>query len=236
MRLLVDNDVFQFLDSNLIDETDTPNKVLRRLLGMDKLPVKVGQIPVEQPSPMGRGWLVKGVEFPEGTLFRAHYKGNRYSARVEAGGLLVNGKVFQTPSAAAGSIVEGQVNGWAFWEAQINGRWQPIAKLRAHTPRISRRASSVLPSQAEIRIPLLKWLARGGIFTHRDIVAGLGRQFGLSPEALRLKNESGHKTFAIRVGWTEQSLKSEGLIEHPRRNYWRITDQGRRMLDEKLVG
>jgi hypothetical protein len=80
----------------------------------------------------GGDWIVKGVTFPGGTEFRATYKGQTYLGRVEAGALVLNGRRFDTPSAAAMSISGNPVNGWTFWECRSPGRtsWQLIKGLR----------------------------------------------------------------------------------------------------------
>lgn len=78
-------------------------------------------------------WIVKNVRFPQGTDFRAFYKGQTHAARVEGGALmLANGKRFDSPSAAAISITGNSVNGWTFWECRLPDKssWQRIDALR----------------------------------------------------------------------------------------------------------
>ena len=78
-------------------------------------------------------WVSKGVKFPAGTDFRAEYRGQTYSGRVEGGALvLANGKRFDSPSPAAISITGNSVNGWIFWECKFPGKpeWQRIDTLR----------------------------------------------------------------------------------------------------------
>ena len=77
--------------------------------------------------------IVKNVRFPQGTDFRAFYKGQTHTARVEGGALmLANGERFDSPSAAAISITGNSVNGWIFWECRLPGKssWQRIDALR----------------------------------------------------------------------------------------------------------
>lgn len=77
--------------------------------------------------------IVKNVRFPQGTDFRAFYKGQTHTSRVEAGALmLANGERFDSPSAAAISITDNSVNGWIFWECRLPGKssWQRIDALR----------------------------------------------------------------------------------------------------------
>jgi len=83
-------------------------------------------------EPEGEGWRVKGVLFPNGTEFRAKHKGQTYAAVGEGRGLVVSGKRYGSPSAAASSITEGPVNGWVFWQARLPGHsgWRVIASFR----------------------------------------------------------------------------------------------------------
>jgi len=84
------------------------------------------------PSVNAWDWIVKGVRFPAGTEFRAHYKGQTYLGRVERGALSLNGESFDTPSSAAMSITKNPVNGWTFWECRLPGQasWQILKGLR----------------------------------------------------------------------------------------------------------
>ena len=66
----------------------------------------------------------KGVERPLKGLLRdwqriyAKYKGKEYKAKVlPSGSIKLNGKLYDSPSAAAKAIIErGAVNGWNFWK------------------------------------------------------------------------------------------------------------------------
>ncbi len=124
----VDFDVFKALTMRRPSEDVSDNDVLREIL--DLPPRKQGAI-VGTPSSPG-DWVVKGVRFPAGTEFRAKHKGQIFLARVEEGALVLNGKIFNSPSAAAVSITGNPVNGWNFWEARLPGRtsWTIMRVLR----------------------------------------------------------------------------------------------------------
>lgn len=125
----VDFDVYKALIARRPTEAVTENDVLRQLLGLS--PKRQG--PAAQPvAPAAGDWVTKGVRFPAGTEFRAHYKGQTYLGRVEHGALVVSGHRFATPSAAAVSITGNPVNGWTFWECRLPGQagWQMIKSLR----------------------------------------------------------------------------------------------------------
>jgi hypothetical protein len=128
----VDFDVFKAITLRRPSEDVTENDVLRQLLG---LPARKSA--AEGPSlPDAGDWVTKGVRFPAGAEFRAAYKGQTHLARVEGGALLMGGRRFDSPSAAAMAITANKpVNGWRFWEVRLPGHagWTPIAGLRKRT-------------------------------------------------------------------------------------------------------
>jgi|SRR5882672_9981008 len=126
----VDFDVYKALTMRRPTEHVTENDVLREML---RLPPKgESTVATNGGSSAPGDWVSKGVRFPVGTEFRAHYKGQTYLARVENGALVLNSMPFDTPSAAAMSITKGPVNGWTFWECRLPGQasWQMIKALR----------------------------------------------------------------------------------------------------------
>lgn len=125
----VDFEVFKQLTFRRATEEVTYNDVIRELLGLGQAKVRADK-PTSGPSPSD--WIAKGVRFPAGTELRAKYKGQVHTARVEAGALVLNGRSYESPSAAAMAITNGPVNGWRFWEARLPGKstWQIIDSLR----------------------------------------------------------------------------------------------------------
>lgn len=124
----VDFDVFKAITMRRASEEVSENDVLRELLGLPSR--KAGSH--AQASAAPGDWVTKGVRFASRTEFRATYKGRTYLARVEGGALVLNGKRFDSPSAAAISITRNPVNGWHFWQCRIPGQasWQMINALR----------------------------------------------------------------------------------------------------------
>ncbi|HUL42054.1 MAG TPA: hypothetical protein VLV32_09155 [Burkholderiales bacterium] len=126
----VDFDVFKALTMRRPSENVTENDVLRKLLGLEG---KGQFVKKNDATAVNKDdWFTKGVRFPVGTEFRANYKGQTYLGRVEGRALVINGKKFDTPSAAAVSITRNAVNGWKFWECRLPGAasWQPITVFR----------------------------------------------------------------------------------------------------------
>lgn len=124
----VDFDVFKALTMRRASEVVTENDVLRQMLGLPSK--KEPTVPAARPE--AGDWVTKGVRFPAGTEFRARYKGQTWLGRVEGGALVLNGKRYDTPSAAAVSITDNLVNGWTFWECRLPGQagWKIIKALR----------------------------------------------------------------------------------------------------------
>lgn len=124
----VDFDVFKALTMRRASEHVTENDVLRQMLGLSSK--KEPTVPAARPE--AGDWITKGVRFPVGTEFRAKYKSQTWLGRVEGGALVINGKRYDTPSAAAVAITENPVNGWTFWECRVPGQagWKILKALR----------------------------------------------------------------------------------------------------------
>lgn len=124
----VDFEVYKELTFRRATEEVTYNEVVRELLGLGKAKPNVPKA----NAGSGQDWVAKGIRFPAGTEFRATYKGQVHTARVEGGALALNGQRYDSPSPAAMSITGGQVNGWRFWECRLPGKssWQLMESLR----------------------------------------------------------------------------------------------------------
>ncbi|MFN0316784.1 MAG: DUF2924 domain-containing protein [Burkholderiales bacterium] len=130
VMLDVDFEVFKELTARRRSETMTENEVIREVLGLSK-PANHSKAAIPSNS-SGTPWVSKGIVFPHGTEFRATYKGQQHLGTVQNGALVLNGKRFSSPSAAAVAITSSPVNGWMFWECLIPGttKWKTIADLR----------------------------------------------------------------------------------------------------------
>ena len=80
----------------------------------------------------GLPWIVDDLAFPKGTEFRGKYKGYFYYGKVSSGALMMNGKEFLSPSAAAMTITRSSVDGWLFWDCKPPGAssWTNIHTLK----------------------------------------------------------------------------------------------------------
>jgi hypothetical protein len=126
----VDFDVFKALTALRPSENVAENDVLRKLLGLPARSPRPGG--AQSAHPTGGDWVTKGVRFPAGTEFRAAYKGQTHLGRVAGGALVLGGKRFVSPSAAARAITGGNLNGWRFWKCRPPGQagWRLLESLR----------------------------------------------------------------------------------------------------------
>lgn len=111
----IDFDVYKELTIRRKNENETYNDVLRKVLNLTNLKKSLET----KKDSTKNAWIVKGVKFPEGTDFRALYKGITYTGKVVESHLYVNGKYYNSPSSAACAITGNSVNGWGFWEVRF---------------------------------------------------------------------------------------------------------------------
>lgn len=92
----VDFEVYKQLTVRRATEEVTYNDVIRESLGLAKS-VEVAVAPTkDKEKQSSNDWIVKGIRFPIGTEFRAAYKGQVPSGRVERGSLVLsNGETLQ---------------------------------------------------------------------------------------------------------------------------------------------
>ena len=146
MQVEIDFEVFKALTARLENEADTYNEAIRRLLGLpaSEATLLPGEIDVPGlPAPaQGHGVLAQmaggvwfsNVYFPNGTSFRATYKGKTYRARIQNSQWIDEfGISRSSPSDAASAISHTNVNGWRFWFVRRpqDEDWQRMDALKA---------------------------------------------------------------------------------------------------------
>jgi hypothetical protein len=88
-----------------------------------------GEFTMKTDNEYGRDcmpWVTDKAVFPHGTEFRGKFKGSFYPAIVDNGALVITGRRFVSPSAAASSITQKtKIDGWVFWEYKQSetGSW-----------------------------------------------------------------------------------------------------------------
>ncbi len=95
---------------------------------------------VEEMSPRdGLSWWGKGgLELPHGTKLQMRYNGRKYTGVIHNGDWLVEGRVYKSPSHAAGGVAvtknggKTSLDGWRYWEVKrpSDENWIPIEKFR----------------------------------------------------------------------------------------------------------
>jgi hypothetical protein len=128
----IDIDVHRRIENERKSFAESPNDVLRRLIGIEQM---------SEPSKSasyGRPWSGKGVTLPHGTELRMEYNGTVHTGKIEDGKWSVEGKLFGSPSAAAGGVAKTKsggspsLDGWGYWYVKPPGNhiWVHIGELR----------------------------------------------------------------------------------------------------------
>jgi restriction system protein len=85
-------------------------------------------------------------------------------------------------------------------------------------------------------LPLLRLAADKQEHSLRQAIDQLADYFGLSgAERKELLPSGNQATFDNRVGWARTYMKKAGLVESPRRGYFKITDRGVQALEKSPV-
>jgi restriction system protein len=89
-----------------------------------------------------------------------------------------------------------------------------------------------LPSYQELMLPVLRVLqAAGAEIHHRDCAVRTADSLDLTEEQRNATLPSGNQTYLYnRVGWASWYMQQAGLLEKVRRGYWKITEEGRKLL------
>jgi hypothetical protein len=128
----IDFDVHKKIEEARMSFADTPNDVLRRLLGLVPQKSTDSKQPAESSMRDSGGMQLDGIFLPAGTELRKRYKGILHSAHVESGSIVLNGKRFQSPSMAGIEVTGYNVNGYRFWEGRLPGssQWRLLERIR----------------------------------------------------------------------------------------------------------
>jgi restriction system protein len=90
-----------------------------------------------------------------------------------------------------------------------------------------------IPDYQTVMLPLLRLAGDGQEHSVREAIETLADNFDLSEdERKELLPSGGQATFDNRVGWARTYMKKAGLLESPRRGFFRITTRGRKALAE----
>ena len=91
-----------------------------------------------------------------------------------------------------------------------------------------------IPDYQKILLPLLMYASDGQQHSLRETIEALADKFNLSEEERKELLPSGQQAiFDNRVGWAKTYLKKARLLESPQRGFIKITDRGKKVLNEK---
>ena len=89
----------------------------------------------------------------------------------------------------------------------------------------------MIPDYQTIMLPLLKFAGDGKEHHIREAINYLAEKFGLSDEERKLLLPSGQEyVFDNRVRWAKTYLTKAGLLDSPKRGYFKITERGLNVL------
>ncbi len=88
-----------------------------------------------------------------------------------------------------------------------------------------------VPDFQTIMLPLLQQFSDGKEHSIHEVLDNLVQVFSLSEQEINELLPSGKQTtFYNRVGWARTYLAKSGLLEMPRRSFYKITDRGCNVL------
>lgn len=92
-----------------------------------------------------------------------------------------------------------------------------------------------IPDYQAVMLPLLKIAADGKEHQIQDATNALAEQFGLTDEERKELLPSGvDRVFRNRIGWARTYLKKAGLIDYPKRGYFKATERGQKVVAQNL--
>lgn len=90
-----------------------------------------------------------------------------------------------------------------------------------------------IPTYEELMLPLLKEVQNQPL-SNSEITIKLAKIFNLTDENLEEKNTGGAPKFYNRAQWAKTYLKQAGLVSNPSRGIVEITDEGKKVLAQKV--
>lgn len=130
----IDFDIHKLIEAERQSFSESPNAVLRRLLGITTPePSRSGK------DSQGKSWAGDGVALPHGTDIRMSYNGRLHEGQIRDGMWVIGEKSFSSPSGAASGVAVTKsgkmtrLDGWTYWEVRLPGQvaWTPIRNLRS---------------------------------------------------------------------------------------------------------
>jgi hypothetical protein len=226
----IDFDVHKRIEMERTSFAETPNAVLRRLLGIDD----AGRVSAAT-SDVGRPWIGKGVTLPHGSELKMEYNGLVYCGHIISSIWVVEGQSFRSPSAAASGLARTKkgklttLDGWMYWTVRRPGDidWIRLAHLRPRDQPLQ-QPSSTEPQEEQMPVHSDHDLLTEAAVT-AELEAFLARQsdpvepswayrvladcFGLSEEQRRRTMPDGRVHWENRVQWARRKLNDAAKLD-----------------------
>ena len=91
-----------------------------------------------------------------------------------------------------------------------------------------------IPDFQTLMLPTLSQIAKQPIVTTREVIPALIKEFGLTPdEQAQLLPSETQRVIDNRIYWAIVYLAKAGLVSRPGRGRYSITDEGKRVLNDK---
>ena len=141
-RIEIDWDIHKLIEAERRGFDELPYIALRRLLKLPPPETATGSAETEALDAGGQGaaWVEDGVSVPHGSLARMEYLAGAqtYEGKFLNGRLIINGRSFDTLSAAASALAvtkdgsKTNLNGWNYWRVKFPGetRWRWLRDMR----------------------------------------------------------------------------------------------------------
>jgi len=93
----------------------------------------------------------------------------------------------------------------------------------------------MIPKFNQTMLPILEAISDEKEYSLPEMVDILTPVFKVSEEELKETSSNGASLFYNKVGWWKSYLKQAGLIQYPKRGYFTITDEWKKVLSEWLT-
>lgn len=91
-----------------------------------------------------------------------------------------------------------------------------------------------IPNFQDVMLPFLEFASDEKRHKLNEVVAHISKFFKLTEEEKNARVASGNwKIIDNRVAWVRTYLKKAGLVEYPERGYFKITEEGKSVLEQK---
>ena len=117
----VDHDVYEWLQQRAKPFVDTPNSVLRRVLGIEAATARAGPAISRAPGELAPLLVAGQLRVGEELVWNRRNITHRAFATADGSLELEDGRVFAAPSGAGRALAGYEVNGWRNWRRASDG-------------------------------------------------------------------------------------------------------------------